>query len=75
MRTVTYTTICIGLLCAIGTSSSVRPLQKFDYRVGAAHAAAIHECASLAAKYPDYSWDNTEMYIYRACMATHSQRE
>jgi hypothetical protein len=40
----------------------------------AARAAAIHECSVSAAKYLDYSWGNTEMYVYRTCMAGHRQQ-
>jgi hypothetical protein len=75
MRISTHTLTCVALLCAIGTSSSARPLQKIGQSVGVARAAAIHECALSAAKFPDYSWGNTEMYIYRACMAGHAERE
>jgi hypothetical protein len=40
----------------------------------AARAAAIHECSVSAAKYLDYSWGSTEMYVYRTCMAGHRQQ-
>ena len=75
MRTIAYTTICVGLACALNTSSFAEAPKKLDPTVNAARAAAIHECASSAAKYFDYVWGNVEMYIYRSCMAAHSQRE
>jgi len=75
MRTIAYTTICVGLACALNTSSFADAPQKLDPTVSPARAAAIHECALAAAKYLDYVWGNVEMYIYRSCMAAHSQRE
>lgn len=44
---------------------------KFD----AASAAAIRMCSTEAAKYPDYVWGNTKMFVYRACVAARGQQE
>jgi len=44
-------------------------------QISAARAAAIHECSFLAARYPQHDWGNTEIYLYRSCMARHGQQE
>ena len=44
-------------------------------QISAARAAAIHECNLLAARYPQHEWGNTEIYLYRSCMARHGQQE
>ena len=41
----------------------------------AARAAAIHECNLRAAKYRQYTWGDTEIQTYRACMSEHGQQE
>ena len=38
-------------------------------------AAAIHECSLLAARYPLHDWGNTQIHLYRTCMARHGQQE
>jgi hypothetical protein len=43
--------------------------------MSAARAQAIRECTARAAKYVEHTWGDTEIYIYRACMAEHGQRE
>lgn len=43
--------------------------------ITAARAAAVHECSVRAAQYPDWEYGNTEIYVYRACMAEHGQVE
>lgn len=43
--------------------------------ISAARAAAVHECSVRAAQYPEWEYGNTELYIYRACMAEHGQVE
>jgi hypothetical protein len=44
-------------------------------QISAARAAAIHECSLLGARYPQHEWGNTEIYLYRSCMARHGQQE
>jgi hypothetical protein len=46
-------------------------------RVGAARAAAIHQCSVGAYKntYSEYTSSTDEIYYYRACMAEHGQVE
>jgi hypothetical protein len=44
-------------------------------QISAARAAAIHECNLLAARYPLHDWGNTQIYLYRSCMARHGQQE
>jgi hypothetical protein len=43
--------------------------------VGFIRAAAIQECNRLAARYPTNDWGNTDIYLYRSCMARHGQQE
>src|SRR5262245_14474642 len=44
-------------------------------QISAARAAAIHECNLLASRYPLHDWGNTQIYLYRSCMARHGQQE
>jgi hypothetical protein len=46
-----------------------------DVQISAARAAAINECSRLAARYPQHDWGNTEIHLYRTCMARHGQQE
>jgi hypothetical protein len=46
-----------------------------DGQISAARAAAIHECNLLAARYPLHDWGNTQIHLYRTCMARHGQQE
>lgn len=43
--------------------------------MSAARAAAIHECNTKAEKYTITTWGNTQLQVYRACMAEHHQME
>jgi predicted LPLAT superfamily acyltransferase len=42
---------------------------------GAARAAALQACNRLAARYPIHEWGNTQIHLYRSCMARHGQPE
>ena len=44
-------------------------------QISAARAAAIHECSLLASRYPLHDWGNTQIHLYRTCMARHGQQE
>jgi len=44
-------------------------------QMSAARAAAIHGCNLLASRYPLHDWGNTQIYLYRSCMARHGQQE
>jgi hypothetical protein len=44
-------------------------------KMSPARAAAIHQCNLLAARYPLHDWGNTQIYLYRSCMARHGQQE
>ena len=46
-----------------------------DVQISAARAQAIQQCNRLAARYPTNDWGNTDIYLYRSCMARHSQQE
>ncbi len=70
-----YTTIGVCVLCAIAIPVWAAESQNVGQGVSASRAAAIHECAVKAARFPNYTWGNTELYIYRACMASHNERE
>ncbi|MFZ0195763.1 MAG: hypothetical protein WBE32_11990 [Pseudolabrys sp.] len=70
----------IGLAFAVvgtlmGASVRLSFAQGGGLKINQLRAEAIRTCSTAAAKYLDYSWGNTEMFIYRACMAGHSQQE
>ena len=44
-------------------------------QISAARAAALQECNRLAARYPLHEWGNTQIHLYRTCMARHGQQE
>ena len=44
-------------------------------KISPARAAAIHGCNLLAARYPIHEWGNSQIYLYRSCMARHGQQE
>jgi len=46
-----------------------------DVQISAARAAAIQECNRLAARYPLHDWGNTQIHLYRSCMAQRGQQE
>ena len=58
----------------IGASVQLSFAQGGGLKINQLRAEAIHTC-STAAEYLDYVWGNTEMFIYRSCMAGHSQQE
>jgi hypothetical protein len=46
-----------------------------DVQISAARAAALNEGSRLAARYPTNDWGNTDIYLYRSCMARYGQKE
>ncbi|MGA7388401.1 MAG: hypothetical protein WBW99_10805 [Pseudolabrys sp.] len=75
MATLIKIPICIGLAGALCMPATASGAQEGGLTISATRASAIRECATSAAKYPDYAWGNFEMFIYRACMASDAQRE
>jgi hypothetical protein len=65
--------LALGLVLAALASPSFA--QRSEDHMSAARAAAIHECNVRAARYRQYTWGDTEIYTYRACMAEHGQQE
>lgn len=65
--------VVVSMLIAV----SVSPVfaQDGGIKITPPRAEAIHTCSTAAAKFPDYSWGNTEMFIYRACMNGHRRQE
>jgi hypothetical protein len=59
----------------LGLATTVAAFWMTCYPISAARVAAIHECCLLAARYPQHDWGNTEIYLYRSCMARHGQQE
>lgn len=47
----------------------------YAQEVSAARAAALRECNLLVEKYPIHIWSNSQLYMYRGCMAEHGQQE
>lgn len=71
-------TLALGLVTATFVTSGLASpsyAEGAGYPISAARAAAIHECSVLADQYPVNDWGNTEIYVYRACMADHGQQE
>jgi hypothetical protein len=46
-----------------------------DVQISAARAQAIQQCNRLAARYPLHDWGNTQIHLYRSCMAQRGQQE
>ena len=46
-----------------------------DVQISAARAQAIQQCNRLAARYPIHEWGNTQIHLYRSCMAQRGQQE
>jgi hypothetical protein len=57
----------------IGASVQLSFAQGGGLKINQLRAEATHTCSTAAAKY--YVWGNMEMFIYRGCMAGHSQQE
>jgi hypothetical protein len=43
--------------------------------MSSSRAQALRECNVQAGKYKQYTWGDTEITTYRACMAQHGQQE
>jgi hypothetical protein len=67
------TTIAALWLTAVPIAGAVA--EGVPRQISAARAAAIQECSRLAARYPQHEWGNTEIHLYRTCMARHGQQE
>ena len=65
--------VVINTLIAVPVSPAFA--QKSGIKITPLRAGTISACSMAAAKFPDYSWGNTEMFIYRACMNEHGQLE
>jgi hypothetical protein len=65
--------VALGLVLAAPASPSFA--QRSENHMSAARAAAIHECNLRAARYRQYTWGDTEIHTYRACMSEHGQQE
>ena len=46
-----------------------------DVQISAARAQALQQCNRLAARFPIHDWGNTQIQLYRSCMAQHGQQE
>jgi hypothetical protein len=46
-----------------------------DVQISAVRAQAIQQCNRLAARYPIHEWGNTQIHLYRSCMAQRGQQE
>src|SRR5262245_27502560 len=61
------TTIAALWLTAVTIASAVA--QGAPAQISAARAAALQECDRLAQRYPLHEWGNTQIHLYRTCMA------
>ena len=64
------TTIAALWLTAIPITGAVA-----DVQISAARAQALQQCNRLAARFPLHDWGNTQIQLYRSCMAQHGQQE
>ena len=46
-----------------------------DVQISGARAQAIQVCNRLAQRYPIHEWGNTQIHLYRSCMAQRGQQE
>jgi hypothetical protein len=67
------TTIAALWLTAVPIASAVA--QGAPGQISAARAAALQQCNRLAARYPLHDWGNTQIHLYRTCMARHGEKE
>jgi hypothetical protein len=67
------TTIAALWLTAVPIASAVA--QGAPGQISAVRAAALQECNRLAQRYPLHDWGNTQIHLYRTCMARHGQQE
>ena len=67
------TTIAALWLTALPVASAVA--QGAPGQISAARAAALQACNRLAARYPIHEWGNTQIHLYRSCMAQRGQQE
>jgi hypothetical protein len=65
--------LALGLV--VTASASQGFAQERGIVVSAARAAAIQECNARSSKYLEYVWGDTEIQVYRECMAEHHQIE
>ncbi len=65
--------LALGLVLVALASPSFA--QRSEDHMSAARAAAMHECNLKAARYRQYTWGDTEIQTYRACMSEHGQQE
>jgi hypothetical protein len=49
--------------------------QRSEGQMTSARAAAMRDCTSKAGKLKQYTWGDTQIDTYRACMTQHGQRE
>jgi len=64
------TTIAALWLSAVPIAGAVA-----DVQISAARAQALQQCNRLAARFPLHDWGNTQIQLYRSCMAQHGQQE
>ena len=64
-----------AIIILVGTSMRLTFAQDGAIKINRLRADSIHTCGTAAAKFPDYSWGNMEMFVYRACMTEHRQQE
>ena len=64
------TTIAALWLTAVPISNAAA-----DVQISAARAQAIQQCNRLASRFPLHDWGNTQIQLYRSCMARHGQQE
>jgi hypothetical protein len=64
-----------AFVLALGLSVIATPSLAQRSEVDGARARALQECNQAAAKYPQHTWGDQQLDIYRSCMANHGQPE
>ena len=68
------TAIAAIFLSTAGTTPSAAASVKGQH-ITAARAAAVHDCNVSANRFTLYDWGNTQIHLYRTCMANRGQQE
>ncbi len=75
MITVNNVLPALALALAVTAFASPSFAQRGEENISAARAKAIHDCSVAAQKYREYTWGDTDIYVYGTCMAEHGQKE
>jgi len=70
------TRICLMAAAIAATAGAATPSIAQSYRPAlSARAHAIQVCSGQQKTYPEYTWGDREIEVYRSCMSQHGQPE